>query len=193
MIKSETDDSQYFDFSGDLWTGTGIKHSQSLPKQEQYQFKIKATDRAGNSSIHNVLIKNPIDQYLINPRTKYEYDLDGDLLINPVSDGIIFAAAAMESTGSSTNTAEPREFHNNFDDLHLDAVLNPTGSWAWEGSGYIKEKLKHVISLDSTSSLDMNQNNTYELDDAEILLRLSMGTFPGNSLTSALSLSSKAY
>ena len=189
VIKSETDDSQYFDFSGDLWTGTGIKHSQSLPKQEQYQFKIKATDRAGNSSIHNVLIKNPIDQYLINPRTKYEFDLDGDSLINPVSDGIIFAAVAMESTRRSTSSADPREFTQNLNDLDLDEVLNPTGNWTWEESGYIKEKLKHVISLDSTSSLDMNQNNTYELDDAEILLRLSMGTFPGNSLTSALSLS----
>ena len=136
-----------------------------------------------------MLIKNPIDQYLINPRTKYEFDLDGDSLINPVSDGIIFAAVAMESTRRSTSSAEPREFTQNLNNLDLDEVLNPTGNWTWERSGYIKKKLKHVISLDSTSSLDMNQNNTYELDDAEILLRLSMGTFPGNSLTSALSLS----
>ena len=97
-------------------------------------------------------------------------DVDGDGIVNALSDGLIIAttALAIEVVAGRSALSAP------FDQNVITELVNPYGARA-EGE-QLKSELKGLVS---SKMLDRNENKMLDIQDAEHFIRNALGTFPG--------------
>ena len=127
-------------------------------------------------SSHTIKFTTPAGQTGEAPLSTQDMDANGD--VNPFTDGLILATAAYTIEVASGSLTAPTSFNGSL----LDSVIHPGSNRSTPAA--IKEHLKSSIS---SASLESNNNDIFDLQDAESMLRSSMGTFPGTSYSLNLS------
>ncbi|AII46197.1 hypothetical protein KR49_07000 [Synechococcus sp. KORDI-49] len=183
------DASFYASSSGNDLDATFTDTVSFLPSSETGTWSVdylRIIDDAGNRTQFNSseLLSLSIDPTFDLFRNRNENsissdptDIDGDNLIQPLTDGLILTTAAYAIEVASGALTAPASFNGSL----LDAVIHPASNRST--SAAIKA---HLTSAISSSSLESNNNGIVDLQDAESMLRSAMGTFPGNALSSDL-------
>ena len=104
----------------------------------------------------------------------YTFGIDDDDLINPLTDGLIVASAALAIEVAAGDELAPATFDSNI----IDQVMNPEG--VRSETALVKNHLQELVT---NESLDHNGNQMLDIHDAEYFIRSSMGTYLGQALT----------
>ena len=136
------------------------------------------SDSAGQTnpeSTHTIEIRNPADH--TEQATLLPHDMDANGDINPFTDGLILATAACAIEVAAGIRAAP----DSFNDSLMDAVIHPGADRSTPSA--IKA---HLTTAIGSSALETNNNGILDLEDAEVMIRSAMGTYPGVALSSDL-------
>ena len=104
-------------------------------------------------------------------------DVDGDGAFQPLRDGLLISSAGQAIEIAAGTESQPSSFKSN---LH-DQLINPDGSRNTTDAA--KAFIKDAIT---SGSLDRNNNNVLDLQDAQRILRDGLGTYPGDAATAGL-------
>ena len=104
-------------------------------------------------------------------------DFDGDLSVNAFSDGLLVSTAALlvERAAGTRNTEADRPIAS------MGNLINPKGRRT--NSDSVKTQLVDAIN---NGILETNANGMLDLQDAHVLLRRLLGTFPSEADTKDL-------
>ena len=104
-------------------------------------------------------------------------DVDGDGAFQPLRDGLLISSAGQAIEIAAGTESQPGFYNRN---LH-DQLINPNGSrnTTDAAKGFIKDAI-------TSGSLDRNNNNVLDLQDAQRILRDGLGTYPGDAATAGL-------
>ena len=159
-------------FSGDL------ADYAITPTANGFLFRDQQAVRDGSDTLMEMEVFSFADQTLLPEQlSPLGEDFDGDLSVNAFSDGLLVSTAALlvERAAGTRNTEADRPIAS------MGNLINPKGHRA--NSDSVKTQLVDAIN---NGILETNANGMLDLQDAHVLLRRLLGTFPSEADTKDL-------
>ena len=159
-------------FSGDL------ADYAITPTANGFLFRDQQAVRDGSDTLMEMEVFSFADQTLLPEQlSPLGEDFDGDLSVNAFSDGLLVSTAALlvERAAGTRNTEADRPIAS------MGNLINPKGRRT--NSDSVKTQLVDAIN---NGILETNANGMLDLQDAHVLLRRLLGTFPSEADTKDL-------